>query len=827
MDFLKGREVMVWSYMGNTRMYQALEAYGDRISQIGLFCFKVNSSGEIYEDGVSVSDMLTYVEMWPHITWLLTVSNDGYNSIFTALRDNEDGALDTFLTEIVRIMEEYSWCDGIDIDLEGGDGYSTAEESTAMFADIYQVVKDYDKTKRVNICLPGMTSVDGSVGGENWCVYEDLNDYCDTAAIMSYGMAWAGSAPGPVSPTSWLEGIYDYAITVMDPDKIFLGLPAYGWTWQIYDTPGEFSEGTYAGRTYRGTSCTYYGALYWLQGEYNFTNDTDPQPFIPFFAYWDDENHVPWALLHVYDYLEGQDYTELSLPLLSGTYSGKHYLTAYNKYQKTSFEDTVIEADGTPDSYSDAVASDGVLTLSTGGTASYTFTLDEAGTYDVAVKLCYPFWDKNSVYISLDGNQTHFKEERLWWPYWRSTFWTSLAEDITLAAGEHTITVTADSYGVLFYGYCVCGSFSEEPYTGEAAYTLSPRKFKDVNGDMVGPAGGFKTTIEVLRRDPDSALIWYEDFKDPDILPSSYWDTSGGDWDVWKEDESSDERVYSQLEGSGSLSWLYDSFSDIHLRAVCGFPSDSSGRAGVFCGDLFCCLNISNQAVELYNGDTLLGSYSQTISYISDDDLRSDPSTYTIEMRIRGTTVKVYSGSSYTLRFTASLDSFSGGTAGYRSDDHTICTLLRLGDAWTYEPYEMLDITLPDGTVDSFGRIERTDCKWDDEFEVFTVTSDVEESETREEEISSDYDFYYTEEIEDMTCGNDYSITVTPHDIDLWITRIFLGDADGYAIMYYQDVDSIVYWANQAAYRWGLKGICLWSLGQEDMKLWEYMPKQT
>lgn len=77
-------------------------------------------------------------------------------------------------------------------------------------------------------CLPGMTGVQGSVGGENWCVYADLNPYCDTASIMSYGMAWAGSAPGPVSPRSWLEGIYDYAVTAMSPGKIFMGLPGYG-----------------------------------------------------------------------------------------------------------------------------------------------------------------------------------------------------------------------------------------------------------------------------------------------------------------------------------------------------------------------------------------------------------------------------------------------------------------------------------------------------------------------------------------------------------------------------------------------------------------------
>ena len=211
MDKLKGKKIMVWTFMGNTRMYNALRDYGDRISQIGLFSFKVRATGEIYESGVAISNMLTYINRYRHIKWLLTVANDGMNSIFRALRDNTNGAQDMFLSELVRIMQKYPWCDGVDIDLEKGDGYSTHEASTAMFRNIYNTVKAYDSSKLMNICLPGMTSVNGSVGGENWCVYADLNNYCDTASIMSYGMAWAGSAPGPVSPRSWLEGIYDYA----------------------------------------------------------------------------------------------------------------------------------------------------------------------------------------------------------------------------------------------------------------------------------------------------------------------------------------------------------------------------------------------------------------------------------------------------------------------------------------------------------------------------------------------------------------------------------------------------------------------------------------
>lgn len=823
MDTLKGKKIMVWTFMGNTRMYNALRDYGDRISQIGLFSFKVRATGEIYESGVSISSMLTYINRYPHINWLLTVANDGTNSIFRALRDNTNGAQDMFLSEIVRIMQKYPWCDGIDIDLEKGDGYSTHEESTAMFRNIYNKVKAYDPSKMMNICLPGMTSVNGSVGGENWCVYADLDRYCDTASIMSYGMAWAGSAPGPVSPRSWLEGIYDYASEVMDTEKVFLGMPAYGWNWQIYDLPSNI------GKTYRGTSQTYYAAQNWLKGVYNFTDDEPPQPFIPFVGYWDDNNKVPWALPHVYDYMEGRDADSYSYPQMSGTYNGRHYLTAYGKQQKTEFENIIIDHDGGNYTGASGIVSieNGIATLGDEGSVTYSFNISTAGTYDVAVRLCYPFWDKNGIYVSLDGATTYYSENRLWWPYWRSTFWTSLASGVSLSAGTHTLKISVDVKGVQFYGFRVCSSFSEAPSAGEATYSFSPRQFKDVEGNMVGPDRGFRLTLEMLRRKPDSALVWYEDFRDYGVLETNYWKILSGSFEVWRSEEYSTERVYSQLDGKGQLAWQYDGFSDIHLRARLAFPANGSGRAGVFCGNLFCCLNYDSQAVELYNGSTLLGSYNQEILRTPNADLRDDPNMYTVEMRIRGNRVRVYSGSSYTLRFTATVSGFSGGYAGYRSDNRTVCELMRLGDAWTYEPYERFDVTMPDGTQKSYGRISRSNCTWDSEFQVFTLTADVEESSTRSEDISMDYDFFHSDDMLSLSCGNDYQASVIPVDINIWISRLFLGDADGFSILYYQDVDSLVYWANEAAYRWKLRGMCMWSLGQEDLRLWEWLPKQV
>lgn len=819
-DYLKGKRCMVWSFMGNARMYEALRDYGDRLDTVGIFTFEVDATGTIRETGTSISTMLTYINRWPHIKWLLTVMNHGTASIFTALRNNTGGAKDMFLEELVRIMEKYPWCAGVDIDLERGGGYENRETANALFRDIYRKVKAYNPAKLVNICLPGMTGVQGSVGGENWCVYADLDPFCDTAAIMSYGMAWAGSAPGPVSPRSWLEGTYDYAIQAMHPDKIFMGLPGYGWNWQIYTDPANL------GKSYRGTSNTYYAAKLWMTGGYNFTGNQPPQPMIPIVAYWDDHDKVPWALPQVYDYMEGWDAVSVEYPSQREQYNRRHYLTCYGKEQKAAFGTVYLDrGGGTPNSYSGVVSiSDYMTVLGEDGTASFQFQIEQTGTYDIAIQLAFPFWDKSALGVTVDGYTKVMSENRLWWPYWRRTCWLSFASGMNLSAGPHTLTISGGVPGVQFYGFRVCDGFSEMPSAGEAIFTLSPRQFLDVTGTPAIPDKGFKLTCEMLRRKPDSALVWYEDFRDQEPLPESYWTTLSGKWSVWREEYTTENRPYSLLEGSGKLAWKYNGFSDLHIRARVGFPQKGGGRAGVFLGNLFCCLNFDTQRVELHQGSTLLGSYNASFSKTPDAELHSEPTVYTIEMRKRGNRVRVYSGSSYALRFTATVSS-TNGHAGIRADKEIVCDLLRAGDAWAYEPYECFDVVSPDGQTTSFGRIARSGVTWDEEFQVFTLNSDVEETATRSEDISLDYDFFHSH-ILALTCGQDYTARIVPRDINIWTARLFLGDADGFSILYYQDVDSLVYWANEAAYRWGLRGIAIWSLGQEDMRLWEALPKQ-
>jgi len=57
----------------------------------------------------------------------------------------------------------------------------------------------------------------------------------------------------------------------------------------------------------------------------------------------------------------------------------------------------------------------------------------------------------------------------------------------------------------------------------------------------------------MLRRKADSALIWYEDFRDRIILPESYWAVLSGEWEVWQKDDFEKNRPIHSLKAMENL----------------------------------------------------------------------------------------------------------------------------------------------------------------------------------------------------------------------------------------------------------------------------------
>lgn len=833
--------LMVWTFNNSERMFKMVERFADVMGQVGLFNFAVNSNGVI--SGSVPQRMLNVIPLYPRVNWLLTIQNlNTANAVVEALLNNEGGARTTFFSEMQRLIDTYPQCNGIDIDLENCGGIENQGLMRDFIAEVYQWC--HARGKLLNVCMPPITGPNASVGGEYWCAYEDYKNTVDTMAIMSYAFAWLGSAPGPVSPKWWLEEILAYSTSVVPKEKILLGIGAWALMWGLHQP--------YDG--YKATSGTYYWPIEWMQGKRNFFDFKngegvtwpDRQPYIPFTGYWNDYEKVCYMMPHVYDYIDGNMQDNSEAPLVTGIQDGRNYIVGFTKNQKIhgTFS-TVTEYNnvyGAVTKGNGYIMSKAVATLSQEdqewlefrieevgydgltdnekalyestqpGEWEYVFTVPTTGQYTLALDMNFPWFDNNAITIQLDGVDYSRVENR----FWNITFRTRHKEVFyqgTLSAGTHRVKCGAygSTIGAIVYGLCY-GNFSIEMFAGEASYTMSTQKFIDVSGNEVTPADNYAMTIETLRTPPDSANIWYEDYRGyTDYGASKYsdfWVTSGTATIIpneeWVEDWAKEPQKL-QLNGASTLKKT--NWSDVHIYARW---NGGSGRVGVTLGNLFACMNYNNNQLQLWNGNTLVHAISFTMT-----------GEQAIAMRVRNGSVRVYTGTSKTLRFTVNTSTGSG-SPGIRSTTDVVFTLCRIGSGWWYEPYECYEMTVF-GQTTRIGRIQRTGVTWDEELQLFRVNSDINEADTRTEDLSLDYDFQYLGRMPILK-GKEYTdipVVYKPIDINIRHMRTYIGDADGFGIMYYEDADVLQYWYNRALFEYGIRGMCMWSLGQEDCRIWE------
>ena len=60
-------------------------------------------------------------------------------------------------------------------------------------------------------------------------------------ALHEKGLKLAISVPGSVAGFEWMENCVQYAVSVIDPAKLLIGLPAYGYDWNLTD-PNQNSD---------------------------------------------------------------------------------------------------------------------------------------------------------------------------------------------------------------------------------------------------------------------------------------------------------------------------------------------------------------------------------------------------------------------------------------------------------------------------------------------------------------------------------------------------------------------------------------------------------
>jgi hypothetical protein len=61
--------------------------------------------------------------------------------------------------------------------------------------------------------------------------YKKVTPLVDRILIMAYDEHWSTSSPGPVASMEWCRLVAEYALSVIGPEKLIMGLPFYGRAW--------------------------------------------------------------------------------------------------------------------------------------------------------------------------------------------------------------------------------------------------------------------------------------------------------------------------------------------------------------------------------------------------------------------------------------------------------------------------------------------------------------------------------------------------------------------------------------------------------------------
>ncbi len=124
--------------------------------------------------------------------------------------------------------------DGLDLDYENfafSDGRSswasTLPNWTTFVAELGAALRAQGKL--LSVTIPGPCSVSNNCGGRNgYWVYnlEGIAPHADRIRIMAYD--YTVQSVGPIAPMDWVRANVEYAVTVMDPAKLQIGVPTYG-----------------------------------------------------------------------------------------------------------------------------------------------------------------------------------------------------------------------------------------------------------------------------------------------------------------------------------------------------------------------------------------------------------------------------------------------------------------------------------------------------------------------------------------------------------------------------------------------------------------------
>lgn len=202
----------------------SLQAHIGQLDVVSPYFYDLKADGTIQDNSqasalaimraanVAIVPMIKNIPQW----------DDFHKTIATAAQR------DAIVQRLVDLVQSDNYA-GIHIDFEGVNA-----SDQALLTDFMQRLstKLHQLGKLCTQAVVARTSDASSKwgGAYDYAALGSLNDY---VAIMAYDDHYPGGSPGAIAPISWVQSVVDYAKTKMPATTILLGMPLYGYDWDV------------------------------------------------------------------------------------------------------------------------------------------------------------------------------------------------------------------------------------------------------------------------------------------------------------------------------------------------------------------------------------------------------------------------------------------------------------------------------------------------------------------------------------------------------------------------------------------------------------------
>lgn len=516
------------------------------------------------------------------------------------------------------------------------------------------------------------------------------------------------------------------------------------------------------------------------------------------------------------------------------------------------------------------------------GKLYFDFSLSEPGNYKLIAIVHFNSYQNTTIESVINGNYVTIGGSDLeeWWPFVVDRHaWLEVGEFDFEENNSIEINI---STGYL-WGFIVCEEFDQNFIGGQVGFNsyLAPFKKRsgiDDNDRLIKEDADMPEqmtlTGEIIRREPRPAVIFEDSFthylnrddvrevieeneeynisQEPYYLPiGDQWDSgenveyyepedsyactdsngiyrvgfSGGGWNL-----NEDGVVKASVSaGNSNQLVLYKKFN-MNIQVTADFAIDGDYPLG---GVRFLAteegngnqgylalLDYSNNKVSLVYEDGN-GEWEEiAYEWMSDTliGMKGESSNLTVSV-FEGTVTIAVGDRTYLDQYELPHSVSSGSYGVFIKSGTMTLNLITISSIDRYEPLEKLQVEV-DGETFNYGEVPRN-VDYDKYGYLIYSGLDIDSTEIETEEWDEDY-LNEPLAVIDSWRGRK-QIKVRMVDAGIWFSQFYIGDTEGYSVSWNSDLEGFIT-TSQLIEAYKCRGIAMWTMGQEDPMIFEYLP---